>query len=219
MPAPRPGLVYVTGETIAAAARRYDGQGYVYGGTGARPGDWDCSNFASYVLGHDLGMELPGGMWGGPGMPPAVHGPVVMSYVNWSGAWPVPAGQQTPGDLVCWPGLGSGGHMGFVLGQDQMVSALNSQLGTLISPIRGWGPTNQFVFRRVKGTGQGPAAPAGAGGGWADMIGPLLAGLAVGAGALVVIVGAAAAAGLAVAWAAARAVSAGSDSGSSVGAG
>jgi hypothetical protein len=197
-----------SGAAIAADGRRYDGQGYVYGGNASAPGVWDCSSFASYVLGHDLNIGLPGGRWGGPGMPPAVHGPVVMSYVTWAGADPVPAGQEQPGDLVCWPGIGAGGHMGIVLGPNQMVSALNSQLGTLISPIAGWGPTGQWVYRRVKGTGTAPApAPGGAGGGggWGEILLALLAGAAVGGAAILAVTGLAAAAAAGVMWLAVRA--------------
>ena len=191
----------IPGPVIAAAAKKYDGQGYVYGGNASRPGDWDCSSFASYVLGHDLGMGLPGGRWGGPGMPPAVHGPVVLSYVTWGGADPVPAGQQQAGDLVCWAGVGTGGHMGFVLGTDQMVSALDTAQGTLITPIQGYGPTGTPVYRRIRGSG---TAPGGAGTtaaqGWLDMLLPMAAGLAAGTGAILLVLGAAVVAAFGVTW-------------------
>src|SRR5215472_13498415 len=74
------GAAVVTGDQVASDALRYVGAGYIYGGPAARPGDWDCSSFVSYVLGHDLGMALPGGKWGAPGFPPGSHGPVVESY-------------------------------------------------------------------------------------------------------------------------------------------
>lgn len=193
----------ITGAQIAAAGRRYNGQGYVYGGNASRPGDWDCSSFVSYVLGHDLGMGLPGGRWGGPGMPPAVHGPVVLSYVTWASADPVPAGQEAAGDLACFAGVGTGGHMGIVLGPNQMVSALNSSQGTLITPIQGYGPPGApLVYRRVRGTGATPSSvqTTAAQGGPGSGLLPLLAGLAVGAGMIGAVLALAAAATIGLGW-------------------
>lgn len=147
----------VTGNQIAADALRYRGAGYVYGGSAARPGDWDCSSFVSYVLGHDLGLALPGGRFGQPGFPPNAHGPVVTSYAGWSGAVTV----RTParGDLVCFVGEGVNGHIGIVLGPNQMVSALDTASGTLVSPIAGYGPPGApIVYRRVMAAAAGTAA-------------------------------------------------------------
>jgi cell wall-associated NlpC family hydrolase len=191
----------VTGAMIAAAGRKYAGAGYTYGGPGWPPGNWDCSSFVSAVLGHDLGMGLPGGRWGGPGMPPAVHGPVVMSYVTWSGADPVPAGRQSPGDLACFAGLGTGGHIGIVLGPDEMVSALDTAQGTLVSPIQGYGPPGApLVYRRVHGTGTTPAPGPGGATGWGGLVAPLLLGALAGAGMVAVVVGGAAAMAAAGLW-------------------
>jgi NlpC/P60 family len=202
-------MATVSGAQIAAAGRRYNGQGYVYGGNASRPGDWDCSSFVSYVLGHDLGLGLPGGRWGGPGMPPAVHGPVVLSYVTWGGADPVPAGQETAGDLACFAGLGAGGHMGIVLGPNQMVSALDSAQGTTITPVAGYGPAGApLVYRRVKGTGAAPVPAtdaAAAGGLVGSVLVPMLVGAVAAAGIMVGVVALAAAVGLGIMWALARA--------------
>lgn len=195
----------VTGADIAAAGVRYKGQGYVYSGTGARPGDWDCSSFASYVLGHDLGLGLPGGSWTEVTRNGTMHGPVVVSYATWGGAVTVPEASATPGDLVLFVGIGTGGHMGIVLGADKMVSALDSSQGTLISPINGYGPPGApIVYRRVTAAAAGPI-PAGGGtgaaaGGWGTFLGAVLAGLVVGVGAIGVVLGAAAAAAAGVVW-------------------
>ena len=79
-------------------------------GDASSPGNWDCSSFVSYVLGHDLGLALPGnGRFGEPGYPPNSHGPVVVDYANWQGARTVPAPPQ-PGDLCCFVGLGASGQ-------------------------------------------------------------------------------------------------------------
>src|SRR5215471_17844478 len=90
----------VTGTQIAQDAEQYIGLGYVYGGDASQPGVWDCSSFVSYVLGHDLGLALPGGRWGEPGFPPTSHGPVVETYASWAGAQTVTAPQV--GDLACF---------------------------------------------------------------------------------------------------------------------
>ncbi len=146
--------------TISGDALKYRGLGYVYGGSASRPGDWDCSSFVSYVLGHDLGMGLPGGKWGGPGMPPNAHGPVVLSYVSWAGAAPVSSPQA--GDLCCWAGAGPNGHIGIAISPTRMISALNPAQGTQVTPIVGTGPVGvPLVYRRVKGAAGGLGIAAG----------------------------------------------------------
>src|SRR6266568_5088076 len=140
--------VRVRGSDIAADGLRYAGEGYVYDGPADRPGDWDCSSFVSYVLGHDLGLSLPGGKWGDPGFPPHVHGPVVTDYASWLGARTVRS--PAAGDLACFVGEGASGHIGIVTGPDEMVSALDPGDGTKRTPIAGYGPPGApLVYRRV----------------------------------------------------------------------
>lgn len=148
--------------TITAAALLYRGSGYVYGGPGWPPGNWDCSSFVSEVLGRQLSLTLPGGgKWGSPGYPPNSHGPDVDAYAAWGGAVPVAAG--TPGALVMWVGAGPNGHIGICLGPDKMISALNPNYGTAVTPINGYGPGGLSpVYRRVTGAAGGTGA-AGAG--------------------------------------------------------
>lgn len=144
--------------TIAGEALKYAGQGYVYGGPAAHPGDWDCSSFVSYVLGHDLRLKLPGGgSFGDPGYPPHTHGPVVTSYASWSGAARVRS--PSAGDLCCWAGEGVNGHIGIAIDGQRMISALDSADGTKVTRIDAVRkPGVPLVFRRVKGAAGGSAA-------------------------------------------------------------
>lgn len=149
--------------SITEAALQWQGKGYVFGGPGWPPGDWDCSSFASTVLNEaSPGIILPGGgRWGDPGYPPYAHGPVVSGYASWTGAQTVQA--PAPGDLVIW---GPDGHIGFYLGPDQMISALNPQLGVRKSGILGNGPGggSPTEYRRVLGVAGGTGREQAPGG-------------------------------------------------------
>lgn len=132
-----------TGNAISAAALNYSGQGYVWGGPADKPGDWDCSSFVSYVLGHDLGLALPGGgRYGDPGYPPHAHGPTTLSYMLFGTT--VNQGSEQPGDLVV-----SAEHMGIVIGGGRMISAQDPQLGTGIGNYPAGFPGGPPVYRRV----------------------------------------------------------------------
>lgn len=148
-----PGLA---GPAIAADALKYKGAGYVWGGAASSVGDWDCSSFVSYVLGHDLGLALPGGSWGGAGMPPGAHGPVVSEYLSWSGAADVTAPQA--GDLCIF---GPDQHIGIAISGTQMVSALNPTTGTNVTGISGTAP-GTLTYRRLTGVPAGPTTAAAA---------------------------------------------------------
>ena len=196
----------VTGAAIAGDATRYQGQGYVYGGDASSPGDWDCSSFVSYVLGHDLGMGLPGGKWGDPGFPPHAHGPVVTSYADWTAA----EATETPaiGDLVLWVGSGAAGHIGFVTGPNQMVSALNTDLGTLVSPVQGYGPPGLTpVYRHITAAGGGITTDAAIGG--AGLAQAVMGALLLTGALAAAVVGGAVLAAAGLVWLAQRAVSSG----------
>ena len=130
------------GQRIAAQGLKYLGSGYVFGGRADRVGNWDCSSFVSFVLGHDLGYPLPGGKWGDPGFPPHAHGPTTNNYLMWGK--PVTAAQAAPGDLVV-----SSTHMGIVLEGGQYVSARTPVLGTGVGSYRSSFPGGAPVFRRV----------------------------------------------------------------------
>jgi len=108
---------------ISADALKYVGAGYVFGGPADKPGNWDCSSFVSYVLGHDLHLPLPGGHWGDPGFPPHAHGPTTLQYLVYG--TPINRGDVSPGDLVVWPE-----HMGIAINKDQIVAARSTATGT-----------------------------------------------------------------------------------------
>lgn len=198
----------VSGAAIAADALRYRGVGYVYAGTGSRPGDWDCSSFISYVLGHDLGLKLPGGQsWLSATSGGRSHGPVVEDYA----AWGIPTDSPRLGDMVCWIGAGPGGHIGIVLGANKMISALDTAQGTLVTPIIGFGPAAPMVYRQVPATTAGGGGYASGGGAYQSgggVAAAMLAGALVVAGMAGLILAGAAVAGVAVvagtAWAARR---------------
>jgi len=184
------------GAEIASAALRYAGLGYVYGGTASRPGDWDCSSFVSYVLGHDLGLQLPGGgTFGDPGYPPASHGPVVLSYAGWKGATTLGANEPaSAGDMCIWAGAGPLGHIGIATGATHMISALDTTDGTVHTPIAGYGPAGaRFMVRRINGVGQQPAGGGGGGGAGSVLggAGAILAGALAGGAVTIGLLGAA----------------------------
>jgi cell wall-associated NlpC family hydrolase len=132
-----------TGSAIANDALKYEGEGYVWGGPADVPGDWDCSSFVSYVLGHDLAMALPGGgKYGDAGYPPHAHGPTTNDYLLFG--TPVNLGSEQPGDLVV-----STVHMGVVIGGGGMISAQDPQSGTGIGTYTSGFPGGTPFVRRV----------------------------------------------------------------------
>lgn len=136
--------------SLAQDALQYRGYGYVFGGVPAHNHAWDCSSFLNWCAGNDLGMAIPGyaaGSYHGQ-----VHGPVVLDWSTWNGCTTIPESQAVANDLAMWPGPGGAGHIGIVTGPNQMISALNTSLGTLQSPIHGYGPIGvPLIFRRITG--------------------------------------------------------------------
>lgn len=156
-----------TGSAIADKALTYVGHPYLYGGSPGTSGSnpWDCSSFVNWVLGHDLGMAIPGQT----GYSGTSHGPNTVSYLAWSGAKTIgnnPA-SAVAGDLCVWQT-----HMGIATGGGSMVSALDEALGTKVTTISGGAPGGELLFiRRIKaaepeavntGTVAGSVAASGA---------------------------------------------------------
>lgn len=144
--------ITATGSSIANDALRYQGHPYIYGGAPGPNGTsgWDCSSFCSWVLGHDLGMTLPGNS--SPGYAGTSHGPNTVSYLGWSGAETVghSGSASQAGDLCVWQT-----HMGIAIGNGQMISAQTEATGTQVSGIDHFIPEFLFVRRIVLGSNRG----------------------------------------------------------------
>jgi cell wall-associated NlpC family hydrolase len=118
-----------SGQQIVGDAMKYNGHKYVFGGASNPQSGWDCSSFASYVLGHDLGMQLPGNeSWAKATNNGASHGPTANEFANTPGFKKVGSDpkQNQPGDLLVWTG-----HVGFGTGNGGMFSAYDTAQGTL----------------------------------------------------------------------------------------
>lgn len=95
------------GAAIVAAARKYLGIPYVWGG--AKPQDgFDCSGLVTWVLVKDLGYT---------NLPSAEH-TVTQQFYVWRGATTVPRNQASAGDLAC-----TMGHIGICIDGAQMIHA------------------------------------------------------------------------------------------------
>lgn len=134
-----------SGSAIANDALKYKGAGYIYGGNASSPGNWDCSSFVSYVLGHDLNMALPGGKWGDPGFPPHSHGPTTLQYLLFG--QPINLNQVQAGDLIV-----STEHIGIAISGSQMISAQDPRDGTGIGNFPAGFPAGPPHYRRVAGS-------------------------------------------------------------------
>lgn len=160
----------VSGATLVGIAMEDIGHAYIWG-------QWDCSGAMNHWL-SKAGQPIPGygpGKFRGP--PP--HGPVVAQYAVWSGASSIPTSQAEGGDLCVWPGLSAGGHIGMCIGMKpqpkygfphpvlSMVSALDTNDGTVETPVHGFGPNGvPLVIRRLHGVAPGSGAivpPGGCG--------------------------------------------------------
>ena len=77
--------------------------------------------------------------------------------MTWTGATTV----TTPvaGDLCCWLT-----HVGVYIGSGKMISALDPQYGTAVTPVAGNGPPGEpLSYRRVSGAGSTSATAAAVG--------------------------------------------------------
>jgi cell wall-associated NlpC family hydrolase len=134
----------VFSSALAAIAVKYVGHAYLYGGAPGTDGShpWDCSSFANWVVGHDAKLAIPGyaaGAYDGSG-----HGPATIEWGSWHRMAHVQRSEVQAGDLIVWSG-----HMGIATSNTSMVSALNEQLGTLVTPIDGYGSGPLLCYGRL----------------------------------------------------------------------
>jgi hypothetical protein len=113
------------GDAFVAAAKRYIGRPYVFGGEFAGGGGGDCSGLVVRAL-RDIGINVPRLTAAG--------------FLTWQGAYTVTTAQRSAGDLVCWPG-----HIGIAVDHDNMVNA--ARRGTPVRIQKIWGSP---VTRRPK---------------------------------------------------------------------
>jgi len=133
-----------TGQAIAQDALQYKGASYVWGGAPANGiGNWDCSSFCNWVIGHDMDMAIPGnpaGTYTGQS-----HGAVTGQWLIWGGCTTVghSGSAAVAGDLCVWQT-----HMGIAIGGGQMISAQTPGPDqTLVSAIDGFIPELLFIRR------------------------------------------------------------------------
>lgn len=139
-----------TGAAAVAAARKYLGIKYVFGAHEPSKG-FDCSGLVTYVLHHDLGIDIDAE--GSPGN--NVHTVTSQWYV-WTGADTVGWDDMQPGDLVCWMS-----HIGIAVGDGTMIHAPHT--GAVVRINRIW-RTPEPIIRRPKAYGANVMQPRGGSG-------------------------------------------------------
>jgi hypothetical protein len=141
------GLAAGGASSIADAALKYLGSGSKYLWASANPTrGWDCSGYCNWVIGHDLGLPIPG--YTRTRFDGRAHGPTTSAWGIWSGAVTVPEADIRAGDLVVWPLF----HMGIALDAETMIHC-PGPTGTP-APILGRihaGRPGLMLIRRVRG--------------------------------------------------------------------
>ena len=116
------------------------GTPYRYGGYRQSTG-WDCSWCVNNILGLRFGLLLP--EMGETPYTGKDHGPSAGQYRYWRFAETVELSAVTAGDLLVWKS-----HVGVALDSMYMLSALDVQYGTTVTPIDGFGPPGETLTCR-----------------------------------------------------------------------
>ena len=121
--------VNASGNDIVSIAYSYLGYNYVYGGSSPATG-FDCSGFVQYVysqVGKSISRSSSTQAYDGVG-------------IDYS--------EAQPGDILSWGHGGMVTHSAIYVGNGQMIHAMNSNTGVVISPVNGW--TNADVLMAVR---------------------------------------------------------------------
>ena len=134
------------GENIGPIAAQYVGHAYSFGGApgkdGAKP--WDCSSFVNWIVSVKAGKAIPG--YGAGSYDGSSHGPTTFLWGVWlAGLQRLTRDQVASGDIIVWSD-----HMGIAVDQNHMISALNHNEGTKITPIDGYGNGPLMIYGRLK---------------------------------------------------------------------
>ena len=121
--------VNVAGNDIVSIANSLVGSPYVYGGNSPQTG-FDCSGFVQYVYSR-VGKSIS------RSSSTQANDGVGVSYEN-----------AQPGDILSWGHGGMVTHSAIYIGNGQMVHAMNSNTGVVISPVNGW--TNYDTLMSVR---------------------------------------------------------------------
>lgn len=121
--------VNASGNDIVSIAYSYVGFPYVYGGNSPQTG-FDCSGFVQYVYSR-VGKSVSRSSY------TQAYDGVGVSYEN-----------AQPGDILSWGHGGMVTHSAIYIGNGQMIHAMNSNSGVIISPVNGW--TNADVLMAVR---------------------------------------------------------------------
>lgn len=122
------------GAAIVAAARKYLGAKYVWGGSNPGEGGFDCSGLVTYVLVHDLGYT---------NLPDRDHTHTSRFYTWGAGSDIVPRNQAAAGDLAC-----TMGHIGICIDNQSMIHAPTFGEVVKVGPITRGDPG--LIIRRVR---------------------------------------------------------------------
>lgn len=134
------------GADIGPIAARYVGHAYSFGGApgkdGSRP--WDCSSFVNWIVSQKAGKSIPG--YGAGKYDGSSHGPTTFIWGVWTaGLQRLTRDQVASGDIIVWTN-----HMGIAVDNQHMVSALNPNEGTKVTPIDGHGNGPIMIYGRLK---------------------------------------------------------------------